>query len=592
MTTITASSTIGISLTSPAFINPVLINPAVTISSTTGDAIAASSGGWTLQNNGQVSGRGVFANGIDLSAGGAVTNFATGLVTGSSDGVRVFGAAGTVVNYGSIAGLATGPVYSGFGVDLEHGGAVTNHSGGTISGYASGINVYSAAGTVINAGVIAGHNYNGVILQSGGAVTNQAGGTISGGAYGVLIKGAAGIAVNAGMISGGIGLYAGGAVTNQAGGTIVGSTVKVGVYVAGGAGTVINAGSIGGGISFAYGFTNLLLADPGAVFAGTVNGGSAAGSELELAAGGSGSLSGIGTQFINFGSIVFDAGGTWFIGGDTAGLSGTISGFAVGDTIELSGVTATGSSYSGGILTIQEAGGAATLHLPGAFTTSSFHLVSVAGGTDISLTAPCFRTGTRILTNRGELPVETIKVGDQVSTILHDRLATVIWVGCRRVDCARHPDPRQVWPVCIRAGAFGPSCPHNDLYVSPDHAIFVNDVLIPARHLLNGTSISQRPCDEVTYHHLELAEHDVLLAEGLTVESYLETKATSNYVDRPMPVRLHADFSSRTWEAHGCAPLVVNGPQVDAVRQLLRSYDSAGSEMEIAAGALPHRRAH
>ena len=575
MTTITASTTIGVHLTSATFVNPVLVNPGVTIS-TTGDAIAASAGSWTLQNKGRISGAGAFANGIDLSAGGAVTNFATGLVTGSSDGVRINGAAGVVVNYGSIAGLATGPVYYGFGVDLQHGGAITNKSGGTISGYASGINVYGAAGTVINAGMISGHNYNGVILRSGGAVTNQAGGTISGSAYGVLIRGAAGTAVNAGVISGGIGLYVGGAVTNQVGGTIVGSASKLGVYVTGGAATVVNAGSIGGGISFAYGFTNLLVADPGAVFSGVANGGGAATSELELAAGGAGSLTGLGTQIINFGSIVFDAGGTWFIAGNTTGLSGTISGFAAGDTIDLTGVTSTGWSYTGGILTIQEAGGSATLHLPGAFTTASFSVVPVAGGTDISLIAPCFRAGTRILGEHGEQPVESIKVGDQVHTILHDRLATVIWVGSRRVDCAGHPDPRQVWPVCIRAGAFGPSRPHSDLYVSPDHAIFVDDVLIPAKYLINGTSIVQRPCDKVTYHHVELAEHDVLLAEGLTVESYLETTAVSNYADRPMPVRLHADFSNRTWEAHGCAPLVVSGPKVDAVRELLRTYRARG----------------
>src|ERR1700722_6749160 len=231
MTTITASTTIGVNLASPNFVNPVVVNPGVTIS-TTGDAIIASAGSWTLQNKGRISGAGAFANGIDLSAG-AVTNFATGLVTGSSDGVRIYGAGGVVGNYGSIAGqLGASSVYYGFGVDLLNGGAVTNHAGGTISGYASGIDVYGAAGTIINAGMITGHNYNGVILRRGGG-------------YGVLIKGGAGAAVNAGMISGGIGMYAGGAVTNQVGGTIVGSASKAGVYVAGGAATGVNAGSIG-----------------------------------------------------------------------------------------------------------------------------------------------------------------------------------------------------------------------------------------------------------------------------------------------------------------------------------------------------------
>src|SRR5215470_10637718 len=170
MTTITASTTIGVDLTSPTFVNPVLINAGVTVSNS-GDAIAAGSGSWTLQNRGRVSGTGAYANGIDLAAGGVVTNFATGLITGSSDGVRVVYAAGTVINYGSIAGLSVGPGYLGLGVELRSGGAITNKSGGTISGVASGISVYGAAGTVVNAGRISGNNYDGVLLRTGGAVT-------------------------------------------------------------------------------------------------------------------------------------------------------------------------------------------------------------------------------------------------------------------------------------------------------------------------------------------------------------------------------------------------------------------------------------
>ena len=184
---------------------------------------------------------------------------------------------------------------------------------------------------------------------------------------------------------------------------------------------------------------------------------------------------------------------------------------------------------------------------------------------------PCFVTGTRIRTAHGETPVEDIAVGDRVHSMLHDGLAMVIWAGRREVDCARHPRPAQVWPVRIRGGAFGGGQPHRDLYLSPDHAIYVNEVLIPVKYLINGSTISQVARRRVTYHHLELAEHDVLFAEGLPVESFLKTNASSNYANRPTPVRLHPDFSTRTWEAFGCAKLVVTGPELDAVRQMLEA---------------------
>jgi len=79
----------------------------------------------------------------------------------------------------------------------------------------------------------------------------------------------------------------------------------------------------------------------------------------------------------------------------------------------------------------------------------------------------------------------------------------------------------------------------------------------------------QVPVDRVTYHHIELAEHDVLLAEGLPAESFLDMRDGRNYPDRPGPVRLYPDYTARMWEAFGCARLVVTGPELDAARALV-----------------------
>ena len=93
-------------------------------------------------------------------------------------------------------------------------------------------------------------------------------------------------------------------------------------------GTVVNAGTIEtnggtGANALLFGTGNArLIVDPGAVFIGNVNGGTG-NATLELAAGGAGSLSGLGTAtFSNFKSIVVDQGATWSLTGGSTVASG------------------------------------------------------------------------------------------------------------------------------------------------------------------------------------------------------------------------------------------------------------------------------
>ena len=145
----------------------------------------------------------------------------------------------------------------------------------------------------------------------------------------------------------------------------------------------------------------------------------------------------------------------------------------------------------------------------------------------------------------------------------------ITWIGHRTVDCTRHPAPHKVQPIRVSAHAFGPNRPIRDLYLSPDHALYLNDVLIPVKHLVNGATITQVPRDQVTYFHIELPRHAILLAENLPAESYLDTGDRSNFANDPGPTALHPDFATRVWDAAGCAPLVVTGPQLEAVRHWL-----------------------
>ena len=88
----------------------------------------------------------------------------------------------------------------------------------------------------------------------------------------------------------------------------------------------------------------------------------------------------------------------------------------------------------------------------------------------------CFMAGTRIATEHGDVAVELLRVGDHVWALAAGHAMPIKWTGHRRVDCERRPEPKQVWPVRVLAGAFSPGAPSRDLWLSPDHAVFVDGV--------------------------------------------------------------------------------------------------------------------
>jgi len=68
-------------------------------------------------------------------------------------------------------------------------------------------------------------------------------------------------------------------------------------------------------------------------------------------------------------------------------------------------------------------------------------------------------------------------------------------------------------------------------FLSPDHSVFVNGVLIPIRYLVTGAAIAQEPRERVAYFRVELAHHDILFAAGLAAESYLDTGNRSTFAN-------------------------------------------------------------
>jgi hypothetical protein len=195
-----------------------------------------------------------------------------------------------------------------------------------------------------------------------------------------------------------------------------------------------------------------------------------------------------------------------------------------------------------------------------------------ASGIDWSSPA-CFAAGTRILTRHGEVAVEALRVGDHVVTLRGRRLAPVAWLGYRHVNCVGHPRPHEVWPIRIKAGAIADGIPHRDLWLSAEHAVLLRTeaetVLVPVRHLLNGTTIAQVPYASVTYWHVELASHEVIVAEGLPAETYLDTGNRADFANSGPAVTVHPTFADAVWRASACAPQLRHGDALDALQRRL-----------------------
>jgi hypothetical protein len=293
---------------------------------------------------------------------------------------------------------------------------------------------------------------------------------------------------------------------------------------------------------------------------------------LELASGISGNVS--YDSSANYGELLLDNPSTF---------SGTIGSFGNTDSIVLAGVSnAATATLIGDVLTLTSSVGngsvveqAVTLNTNSTdYSGATFSVLEVGGNTKAIVTVTgavtCFTAGTRIMTTAGEVAVERLAAGDIVRTHFNGT-AQVVWLGHRYVNCRRHSDPMKVWPVLVSAHAFGPRMPCRDLLLSPDHAVFVDNVLIPIKHLINGKTIVQQQTNEVTYYHIELGEHDVLLADGMPAESYLENGDRGAFDNGGGMIALHPDFGIRRWDAMGCAELVVTGARLDAVKSRVLS---------------------
>ncbi len=178
----------------------------------------------------------------------------------------------------------------------------------------------------------------------------------------------------------------------------------------------------------------------------------------------------------------------------------------------------------------------------------------------------CFVSGTLILTSRGEIAVEALTEGDHVATA-SGHYRPIRWIGRRRYTGRFLAGNPNMQPIRFRAGSLGDSLPRRDLLVSPEHAMFLDGVLVPAKALVNGGAIVQEHgLNRVEYFHIELDSHDVLLAEGARSETFLATGDRGRHQDAAEHAGLYPH-----WPAPGdrCAPFVDSGAELEAIRARL-----------------------
>lgn len=135
---------------------------------------------------------------------------------------------------------------------------------------------------------------------------------------------------------------------------------------------------------------------------------------------------------------------------------------------------------------------------------------------------PCFAAGTMIQTDRGEVAVEDLQLGDRVKTLDHGFQA-IRWIGKSNTDASG-----DFAPIVFKPGALGNS---RAMRVSPQHRILVqgwqaelffgqSEILVPAKHLVDDKLICRDPGGRVVYYHVMFDQHEVVFSDGVPTESF------------------------------------------------------------------------
>jgi Hint domain len=126
----------------------------------------------------------------------------------------------------------------------------------------------------------------------------------------------------------------------------------------------------------------------------------------------------------------------------------------------------------------------------------------------------------------------------------------------------------------VGVALLAPQCEFSEIRVSPEHALYIDGMLIPAAALTNDITIFQdQTVQEITYIHLELDGHAVIYAEGAASESFVDDESRGMFDNAHECRALNPTASCEP--VSFCAPRVEEGVELEVVRQRLAARAAA-----------------
>jgi hypothetical protein len=531
----------------------------------------------------------VDASGVRLSGGGSLTlqgEAPNDAIVGAGSGSTLTNVNDTILGQGMIGGddlvLVNGPA-GVIDADLSSSLSLTAHVTNTGLLETTGSGGLVLSDTIANAHglieakgpstvVLSGASIQGGALETVGAgeiEVTQAGATLDGVASTMAIRGD--LVVDAGANLTGLGgLTLSGTLVVDGTAVLEGpleSTAKLDVE---GGSLTVDGAVTGGG--------KAILDGGDLTFGSTFNQSVTFGSSGELTLADARDYTALVVGFSTDGGTSLDLEDIGFVNPEEATFKGSAKGGYLSVTdgqheakIHLTGdfedVTFTAASDGqGGVLVSTQA--AAPRAIVDRLDMSAAHSMAAVHSFDTAV--PCYCPGTLILTDRGEVAVEALQIGDRLVTASGEA-KPLKWIGRRNYNGRFLAGDRRRLPVCVKAGAMGGGLPRRDLWISPLHAMVVDGALVPAGALVNGVSVTQASgVDEVHYIHLELQEHSVIYAEGAASESFVDDDSRAMFQNAWTYAELYPD--ARSTPAAYCLPRVEDGEDLERLRTIVDGH--------------------